>query len=446
MTMAKVKPSVVPDSFRAASDTDIEDVIQGMKYASLAITDDKEGTLKNIGKLNPWQVQALKIITGSEEEAHKPLTYLLKQHLNLKCDTIIDISGLTKGGHFLDTQGYIAHNDDVIVLSFRCTTSIFGKKNWIINEWWRGDAIEINSFCTNALVKDWLTNLNSTSSEWEIEVDVAQGFSGFASGLEGLCCNSAPKPRVHTGFYNNFLATVPLIKQYIDPLLKADQPARKLYVVGHSLGAGIATLAACYFLLEYDWNTLPHSLVGVTAGSPRSCLSQMKEIVDSELEKKSSNTKMLRVVRNKDVVATVPPAILGFHHLGRLVYIAEDGSIHFDSDSPEQSADVDRVKESAAKYVPRGEGETKSTADADQNEDGQLSKYEKKVNRIPKAFRDHMPDFYLTPMKHYRENLFPVEKVVSNSQVIMSWCIFIVHVVLFVFGNLYPFFLMPRSP
>jgi hypothetical protein len=129
MTMAKVKPSVVPDSFRAASDTDIEDVIQGMKYASLAITDDKEGTLKNIGKLNPWQVQALKIITGSEEEAHKPLTYLLKQHLNLKCDTIIDISGLTKGGHFLDTQGYIAHNDDVIVLSFRCTTSIFGKKN-----------------------------------------------------------------------------------------------------------------------------------------------------------------------------------------------------------------------------------------------------------------------------------------------------------------------------
>lgn len=126
--MTKVQPTGVPDSFRAASDSDIEDVIQGMKYASLAITDDKEGTLKNIGKLNPWQVQALKIITGSEEEAHKPLTYLLKQHLNLQCDTIIDITGLTKGGHFLDTQGYIAHNDEVIVLSFRCTTSIFGKK------------------------------------------------------------------------------------------------------------------------------------------------------------------------------------------------------------------------------------------------------------------------------------------------------------------------------
>ena len=127
--MAKVKPSGVPESFCAANDSDVEDVILGMKYAALAITDDKEGTLEKIGKLNPWQIQALKIITGSEVEAHKPLTYLLKQHMNLECDTIIDISGLTKGGHVLDTQGFIAHNDQVIVLSFRCTTSILGKEN-----------------------------------------------------------------------------------------------------------------------------------------------------------------------------------------------------------------------------------------------------------------------------------------------------------------------------
>ena len=235
--------------------------------------------------------------------------------------------------------------------------------------------------------------------------------------------NNAPKPRVHTDFYNNFLTTIPLLKQYIDPLLQADQPARKLYVVGHSLGAGIATLAACYFLLEYDWNYLPQKLVGVTAGSPRSCLSQMQELVDKEMAKKSAKVKMLRVVRNKDVVATIPPTSLGFHHLGRLVYIAEDGSIQFDaSNSEEPSADVDRVKESAAKYVPREPTTSDDVvADADQNEDGQVSKYEKKVSRIPKAFRDHMPDFYLTPMKHYRENLFPVEKVVRTWACTSIW-------------------------
>jgi hypothetical protein len=43
-----------------------------------------------------------------------------------------------------------------------------------------------------------------------------------------------------------------------------------------------------------------------------------------------------------------------------------------------------------------------------------MSKYDKWVAKIPKAFRDHMPDFYLTPMKHYRENLFPPEEEVRS--------------------------------
>ena len=101
----------------------IEEVVQGMKYAALAITDDKEDTLRKVGKSNPWHIDALKIITGSEEEAHKPLTHILSTHTDLAVDTIIDVSGVTPGGHPLDTQGYIAHNDEVIVLAFRCTTS-----------------------------------------------------------------------------------------------------------------------------------------------------------------------------------------------------------------------------------------------------------------------------------------------------------------------------------
>ena len=93
-----------------------------------------------------------------------------------------------------------------------------------------------------------------------------------------MCCNDGQhKPRVHTGFYNNFLVTVKHIQQYILPLLEDGKP-RKLYVVGHSLGAGIATLATCYFLLEHDWNTkfAHHELVSVTAGSPRTSMSSMK--------------------------------------------------------------------------------------------------------------------------------------------------------------------------
>ena len=50
-----------------------------------------------IGKANPWQKQAIKIVTGSKETAYKPLTEILEGQMNLKIDKIIDISGVTKG-------------------------------------------------------------------------------------------------------------------------------------------------------------------------------------------------------------------------------------------------------------------------------------------------------------------------------------------------------------
>mmetsp|Transcript_14414 Transcript_14414/g.23819 ORF Transcript_14414/g.23819 Transcript_14414/m.23819 type:complete len:416 (+) Transcript_14414:89-1336(+) len=356
---------------------DISHVIQGMQYAALAITDDKPDTLTNIGVMNPWHIEGLKMITGSEEEAHQPLTYLLKRYMQLECDEIIDVSGMTKGGHFLDTQGYVAHNDEVIVLAFRCTTSIF----------------------------DWLTNINTTSSEWEVEEDVAQGYSGMCSGFEGLCCNRNPKPRVHTGFYNNFLTAVPAIEKHINPLLQPDQPPRRLYVVGHSLGAGVATLAASYFLLEHDWNNLPHTLVGVTAGSPRTALGSFKNLVEEELKKKQESATMFRIVRNKDVVATVPPRMLGFHHLGRLVFIDDKGHIKLDSDVSIHDGEDANVKQAAAKQQ---EAPVPNTDDDE--EDGKTSKYQKSVARIPVLFRDHMPDHYLKAMRAHNKKLFPYDE------------------------------------
>mmetsp|Transcript_24364 Transcript_24364/g.36142 ORF Transcript_24364/g.36142 Transcript_24364/m.36142 type:complete len:473 (-) Transcript_24364:182-1600(-) len=382
-----------------SNDSRINSVVKGMKCASLAITDNKEGTLASVSRLNPWHEEALRIITGSKEEAHKPLTYLLKEYMDLDFDCEIDESGVTPGGHFLDTQGYIAHNDEMIVLAYRCTTSVF----------------------------DWLTNLNSTASEWEIEEDVNQGFSGYCSSMEGLCCNGGQgKPRVHTGFYNNFLSTVPIIEKHIAPLLAEDQPPRTLHVVGHSLGAGIATLAAVYFLLEYDFSALPHSLVSVTAGSPRAVFAQMKEVVEERMSiMPEEKVQLYRVVRNKDVVATVPPAILGFHHLGSLVHIAQDGTITFNSNIPDRDTDEDRVKIAAARQLKceksrseELENNERALPDANEESDEEddvddassldsSDSYKLKISKIPKAFRDHMPDFYLNPMKNIKPGNFP---------------------------------------
>lgn len=362
----------IPD---VTSDVEVDDIALAMKYAAIAITDDNEGTLKQVGKMNPWHIETLKIITGSKDNAFKPLTAILQDHMNLQCDKIMNISGMTPGGHFLDTQGYIAHNDEVVVLAYRCTTSIF----------------------------DWLTNLNTTSSQWEIEEDVQQGFSGYCSGLDGLCCSPGDepyKPRVHTGFYNNFLSTVPDIKEYIAPLLGPDEPPRKLYVVGHSLGAGIATLAACYFLLEYDWTHLPHEMVAVTAGSPRVCLNSMRSAINEELQKKSPKVKITRIVRNKDVVPTVPPAMLGFKHVGKYLFIEQDNTLQYDANEDEQSGDLnigELVELSNNARVNDDEGEDEGD-DEDDDEETQKSRYQRKVERIPLPFRDHMPDFYLNPL------------------------------------------------
>jgi predicted lipase len=364
----------------------IDDIARGLVFASLAITDDKMKTLKKVGKANPWQIEAVKMITGSEERAHQKLSQILQDDMNLQLDEHLDVSGITWDGHFLDTQGYIAHNDEIIVLAYRCTTSAF----------------------------DWLTNFNSTSSAWEIEADHAKGYSGCCSGMDGLCCNTGDvyTPRVHTGFYNNFLASLPVIKQHIEPMLTPDQPPRKLYVTGHSLGAGVATLAACYFMLEFDWTMLPHSLVMVTAGSPRSCCPSMKEVIDERRRNMGDSVRLYRVVKGQDVVAALPPVLLGFAHIVPKVLIGDDATITQQVEHGLPSVDDDQLVEyddddNASRGISAVAGDlgrgvqlgelykfpsTDSSTYSSSISCSDSKKYERMISKVPKRLRDHMPE------------------------------------------------------
>jgi Lipase (class 3) len=366
----------------------LEDIRQGLVLAFLSITDDEPDTLAKVGKTNPWQVEALRLITGSEKRAHRPLTQILKEDQGLEVDKIINISKVTPGGQLIDTQGYIAHNESTIVLAYRCTTSAF----------------------------DWIVNFNTTSSVWEIEEDSEQGFSGYCSCLQGLCHRDSP--RVHTGFYNNFLASLPIIKQYIEPLLAPDQPPRKLFVTGHSLGAGIATLAAVYFLLEFDWNKLPHTFVNVTAGSPRVCGGLMQQLVHdriSELDPKKA--RVYRVVAGRDVVASVPPSVLNFKHIVPPVEIRKpDGIIVLVSkknaagDDDDQDGDPQSNNREALRSLRRDlPTEVSRSAVTEENTD--QSKYERMLSRIPEPLRDHMPEFYIKPVYRARGMDFPAGSI-----------------------------------
>lgn len=357
----------------------LDELSHGMIYAELAITDNKEGTLAQIGKANPWHVQALKLITGSEKRAHLPLKDILYEDLNgLILDTELDEHGITKGGQFLDIQGYIAHNDKCIVVSFRCTTSIF----------------------------DWMTNINSTTSAWEIE-DVEQGFSGYFSGCSDLCFQGSDyKPRVHTGMYNNFLSVVPQIRKYVEPLLTDNEKPRKLYIVGHSLGAGIANLMGIYFLMEHDWNILPQSLVLVTAGSPRSIGKSMKEIVDKKRKEYGDKVRLYRLVNGNDAVVYLPPQWFGFEHMVDPIMIKDDGDIILidkENDKFEEE-DVSEIfvsnRDTLRNIVKLSQNEE---IENNSDDDAADATYSRIVEKIPKAFRDHMPDFYLKPLIEARD-------------------------------------------
>lgn len=361
-------------------------------FAELAITDNNVGTLEKVIKANPWHLEALKMITGSRERAHLPLRQILYEDMGgLIHDATINVRGITKGGQFLDTQGYIAHNNELVVVAFRCTTTVF----------------------------DWMTNFNSSTSAWELDEDLAQGYSGFCSGLDGLCCQGANyKPRVHTGFYNNFLAALPTIRRYVDQFLAGYERPRTLYVVGHSLGAGIANLTATYFLLENNWKLLPQSLVLVTAGSPRSVCTSMRDVVGQKLvEYGPRNVRFHRIVKGNDVVVSVPPKFLGFAHLSDPVVIMDDGQIVFRNKDADIETDISQVftlthdKDAMSKVNHRerrnddeddDDDDDSETADEETTttdpEEKEVEKYNRMVSRIPKALRDHMPDFYLKPI------------------------------------------------
>ena len=408
------------------------EILFGLEMACLSITDDEPDTLKNVGIMNPWQIESLKIITGSKEVAFSPLSTILKEKYgdDMIIDKFINVSGLSDGGHVLDTQGFIAHDDESIILSYRCTTTI----------------------------SDWLTNFTTTTSAWEIEDDLKQGHSGTWSSFEDL--GNSDKLRAHTGFYNNFLVTINDIRQYIDPLLLADdtQPPRTLYVVGHSLGAGIAIMAACYFILDenniYNWANSKHKLRVVTAGGPRACCKSLQRAVDQRIRqlKKDAPGQVIvaRVVKDKDTVPTVPPTILGFEHLKeKLVFITKPnttfgintvlinpnlscvvsksiiqsittkfpdifsrfrfgkkrgtgGRDDDDDDEDDDSDDDDETEEVDLKEVCKKQSsavEESGGADGD-DEDDELAakeKYDKMISMVPRSLRDHMPEFYLKP-------------------------------------------------
>jgi hypothetical protein len=103
--------------------------------------------------------------------------------------------------------------------------------------------------------------------------------------------------RVHAGFSTAFAE----ISERFDSILQARVPRQKLWLTGHSLGGGLATLAAAHVGSQHVQGLY-------TYGAPRAG--------DTEFAAALPCKSHYRFVHGADWVPVVPPELIGYRHGG----------------------------------------------------------------------------------------------------------------------------------
>ncbi|CAM9877799.1 unnamed protein product, partial [Hapterophycus canaliculatus] len=120
--------------------------------------------------------------------------------------------------------------------------------------------------------------------------------------------------KVHEGFSEG-LDTVWYGEGMLDELQKMHaRSPRPIYVMGHSLGAALATIAAARIVVQHD---LPLAAL-YTVGSPRRGAYRFDSWVNHG---STLSEKCFRGVNNNDIVTAVPPEVVDYHHVGKQIYI-----------------------------------------------------------------------------------------------------------------------------
>lgn len=121
-----------------------------------------------------------------------------------------------------------------------------------------------------------------------------------------------------------------LIHELRDEYAKANGQKPALIFTGHSLGAGLATLATAFFLEE----NIPVMAL-YTFGSPRVGNAMFAASFNAHFK------RHYRIVNNNDIVTRLPPrAYRGYKHCGDFTYFMEDGSLDHDPSTWELMLDM----------------------------------------------------------------------------------------------------------
>lgn len=145
-------------------------------------------------------------------------------------------------------------------------------------------------------------------------------FRGTSSGTDAITdlkffktAAFGGRGKVHRGFNGALDSVWEKVRAAVDDLGKH----QKLFICGHSLGAGLSLLAAHRFALE------GYNVVQVYVyGSPRVGNREFKEAYNELLVDKT-----FLHINNKDVVTQVPLELLGFYHVGEPPRVFNNGHV-----------------------------------------------------------------------------------------------------------------------
>jgi len=129
----------------------------------------------------------------------------------------------------------------------------------------------------------------------------------------------APMGNVHRGFLNAFELVMDDTFNAIERM-RSGENSQALWLTGHSLGAALASVAVSHLLTDRQ------DVAGMyNFGQPRAGDDEFAGTFNSKFE-----DRHFRFVNNNDSVTRVPPREFGYSHTGSLRYIDIDGEIHDD--------------------------------------------------------------------------------------------------------------------
>ena len=194
-------------------------------------------------------------------------------------------------------------------------TTALVKSGWKMRHYFQaGDVAEARFFLAEnenykGMNDTYLLAVSGTENDKDVKVDLDYGKVYFAGNtVEEIQSNSQIKPiptdgaAVHRGFLkyvNTIVATKDGNKRLVDSLL--EDPTKKIYMVGHSLGGAVVTTAAAYLI---NIGVKPEQIQVVTFGAPAVGNAIFAEQFGAKIN-------LLRIVNHGDPVPSVLKDLVG---------------------------------------------------------------------------------------------------------------------------------------